>query len=127
MAATELITAALLGGVSSGRVYPVLRPPKGTLPAAVTSVISVVPQDRLTQTVGANLYQSRVQVDCFANTYSDLKTLVDAVRSAVHLKSGTYASKIVSASTVDQVGPDGVELDTGIYFQSVDFIIVFYD
>jgi hypothetical protein len=127
VASAEAITYALLSSVASGRVYPLMRPQEGTLPAATTSIVSLVPQDRLTQTVGANLYQARIQVDCFAMTYSALKSLVDEVRAAVHLKSGTYAGKIVTASMVDLVGPDGMELDTGIYFQSVDFLIVFYD
>ena len=127
MAATESITTALLSAVAGGRVYPLLRPQGGTLPAVVTSVVSIVSDDRLSQTTGANLYRSRVQAECFETTYAGLKTLVDAVRAAVHLKSGTYAAKVVVSSQLDNVGPDGVELDTGIFFQAVDFLIVFYD
>lgn len=127
MAATESITTALLSGVAGGRVYPLVRPQNGTLPAVVTSVVSIVSDDRLSQTSGANLYRSRVQAECFETTYAGLKTLVDAVRAAVHLKSGLYATKTVVSSQLDNVGPDGVELDTGIFFQAVDFLIVFYD
>lgn len=127
MASTESITTALLSGVASGRVYPLVRPQNGTLPAVVTSVVSIVSDDRLSQTTGANLYRSRVQAECFATTYSGLKTLVDEVRAAVHLKSGTYATKTVVSSQLDNVGPDGVDLDAGIFFQAVDFLIVFYD
>jgi hypothetical protein len=127
MAASEAIAYALLSGVASGRVYPLMRPQEGVLPAATTSVISVVPQNRLSQSSGVNLFQARIQVNCYAMTYSALKALIDEVRAAVHLKSGVYAGKMVSAVTVDLVGPDGVELDTGIYFQSVDFMIVFFE
>lgn len=127
MAAAELIAAALLSGVAGGRVYPVIRPQAGTLPAVVTNLISLSPDARLTQTVGANLYRARVQADCFDSTYAGLKTTVDAVRAAVHLKSGTYAGKSVVSSIIDTVLADDVDLDTGIYSQSVDFLITFYD
>lgn len=127
MAAAELIAAALLSGVASGRVYPVIRPQAGTLPAVVTNLISLSPDARLTQTVGANLYRARVQADCFDTTYAGLKATVDAVRAAVHLKSGTYAGKAVVSSVIDSVLADDVDLDTGIYSQSVDFLLTFYD
>lgn len=127
MAAAELIAAALLSGVAGGRVYPVIRPQAGTLPAVVTNLISLSPDARLTQTSGANLYRARVQADCFDTTYAGLKTTVDAVRAAVHLKSGTYASKTVVSSVIDSVLADDVDLDTGIYSQSVDFLLTFYD
>lgn len=127
MAAAEAITAALLTSVASGRVYPVVRPQAGTLPAVATTLISLVPDGVLDQSAGPNLYLARVQADCYASTFADLKTLVDAVRAAVHLKSGTYAGKTVVASTFDIVGPDGLDLDTGVYSQAVDFLITFYD
>ena len=127
MAAAESIAAALLSGVAGGRVYPVMRPQAGTLPAVVTTLISLVPDGVLDQSAGPNLYRARIQADCFEGTFAGLKTLVDAVRAAVHLKSGTYASKVVVASLFDIAGPDDLDLDTGVYSQSVDFLITFYD
>jgi hypothetical protein len=127
MASAEAIAYALLASVAGGRVYPLVRPQEGVLPAVVTSLISLRSDDRLTQTVGPNLYRARLQADCIASTYTDLKALVDAVRTAVHLKSGLYAGKTVVASQLDNVGPDGVDLDSNHYFQAVDFLITFYD
>lgn len=127
MAAAESITAALLSGVAGGRVYPVNRPQAGTLPAVVTTLISLVPDGVLDQSAGPNLYRARMQADCYASTFADLKTLADAVRTAVHLKSGTYAGKTVTSSVFDIVGPDDLDLDTGVYSQAVDFLITFYD
>ena len=127
MASAEAITAALLAGVAGGRVYPLLRPQEGQLPAVITSMVTLRADDRLTQTVGPNLYRARMQADCVDTTFTGLKALVDAVRAAVHLKSGTYAGKTVVACQVDNVGPDGVDLDTGNYFQAIDFLITFYD
>lgn len=127
MAAAESITYALLSGVAGGRVYPVIRPQAGTLPAVVTTLISIVADGVLDQTAGPNLYRARVQADCFASTYAALKTVVDEVRAAVHLKSGTYAGFVVVSSVMDNVSVDDVDLDTGIYSQAVDFLITFYD
>lgn len=127
MATVEAITYALLNGVVGGRVYPVTRPQGGALPAVVTSVVSIVADARLSQSTGPQLYRARVQADVFDTTFAGLKAAVDAVRAAVQLKSGTYASKTVVSVTLDLVGPDGVDLETGIYFQSVDFLIVFYE
>lgn len=127
MAAAEAITAALLSGVAGGRVYPVIRPQAGTLPAVVTTLISLVADGVIDQTAGPNLYQARVQADCYESTFAGLKSLVDAVRAAVHLKSGTYAGKTVVSSIADIVAADDVDLDTGVYSQAVDFLITFYD
>jgi len=127
MAAAESIAYALLSGVASGRVYPVIRPQNGTLPAVVTTMISLVADGVLDQTAGPNLYRARVQADCYDDTFAGLKTLVDAVRAAVNLKSGTYAGKTVVASVMDVVAADDVDLDTGVYSQAVDFLITFYD
>lgn len=127
MAAAESITYALLSAVASGRVYPVIRPQAGALPAVVTTLIGSYPDGVIDQSAGPNLYRARVQADCFASTYSALKTLVDEVRAAVHLKSGTYAGFAVVSSVMDNVSVDDVDLDTGIYSQAVDFLITFYD
>ncbi len=127
MAAAEAITYALLSAVASGSVYPVIRPQSGTLPAVVTNIIGVYPDARLDQASGAQLYRARVQADCYDSTYSALKTTVDAVRAAVHLKSGYYAGYLVVSSVIDVVAGDDVDLDTGIYSQAVDFLITFYD
>ena len=127
MAAAESIAYALLSGVAGGRVYPVIRPQAGTLPAVVTTLISLVADGVLDQTAGPNLYRARVQADCYDDTFAGLKALVDAVRAAVHLKSGTYAGKTVVASVMDAVAADDVDLDTGVYSQAVDFLITFYD
>lgn len=127
MAAAEAITYALLSGVAGGRVYPVIRPQAGTVPAVVTTLISIVADGVLDQTAGPNLYRARVQADCYDTTYSGLKALVDAVRAAVHLKSGYYAGYLVVSSVMDVVAGDDVDLDTGIYSQAVDFLIIYYD
>lgn len=127
MAAAESIACALLSSVAGGRVYPVVRPQAGTLPAVVTTLISLVADGRLDQSDGPELYQARIQADCYDATFAGLKTLVDAVRAAVHLKSGAYAGKTVVSSVMDLVTADEVDLDTGVYSQAVDFLITFYD
>lgn len=127
MAAAEAITYALLSGVASGRVYPVIRPQSGTLPAVVTTLLSIVPDGVLDQSAGPNLYRARVQADCYDSTYSGMKDLVDAVRAAAHLKSGYCAGYLVVSSVMDVVAGDDVDLDTGIYSQAVDFLITYYD
>jgi hypothetical protein len=127
MAATEAIVTALLSGVAGGRAYPQFRPQNGTLPAVVWSIISTTPQGVLSQSSGGGLWSARVQIDCIESNYSACKALMDNVRAAVHLKSGTYGGKTVVSSVIDQFGSDAVDIDAQLYIQPVDIIITFYD
>ena len=63
------------------RVYPLLMPQGATLPAIVYSRVASVPHDDLELT--QNHERVRVQLDCWASSYSGAKTLAAAVRTAM--------------------------------------------
>ena len=127
MAAAEAITAALLAGVAGGRVYPKYRPQHGALPALVWNTIGVYPQGRVSASAGPGLWSARIQIDCIDSSYAGMKNLVEAVRAAVHLKSGTFGGKTLVASMIDHYAADDVNQDTQIYAQPVDIMLEFYD
>lgn len=127
MASAELIVNSLLSGVASGAVYPLRRPTITTCPAVVTHFLWVVPELTLSQSSGVNLYQARIQADCFELSYAALKSLVDSVRAAAHLKSGVYAGKTLASSIVDMVSQDEYDSENNIFAQSVVFQILYYD
>jgi hypothetical protein len=127
VASAEQIVYSLLSGVASGAVYPLKRPTLTTCPAVVTHFLWMSPEPTLSQSAGANLYTARVQADCFEQTYAGLKTLVDAVRAAVHLKSGVFAGKTLASSVLDMVSQDEYDSENSIFAQSVVFQILYYD
>lgn len=125
--AIEAIVAEMLSAVAGGRCYPQFRPQSGTLPACVWDVVSLFPQSRISQSLGPSLWQARVQVNCVAGSFAELLALADDVQGAMHLKSGTYATKHVSSSLLDQKYQSEADQESSQYLQPIDFIITFYD
>jgi hypothetical protein len=62
------------------RVYPVLIPQRAALPLLVYQVISDMPDYHLRGESGLTV--ARIQIDCVAATYSQVKTLAQYVRLA---------------------------------------------
>lgn len=127
MAAIESIAAAIAASVAGGRVYPKYRPQGGALPAVVWDVISARPEPVINQSAGPALWTARVQYECVADSYAGLKSLIDELRAAVHLKSGTFAGFVVVSSLIDQYSADAANIDAGIYTQPADVLFTFYD
>ena len=74
---------------ASSRIYPSL--PQGvTFPAIRYSRITTSRSLSLTSTVGVT--NATIQVDSFATSYSEAKTLADEVRTALHGFSGTLGT-----------------------------------
>ena len=88
-----------LSGVSgvtnivSTRIYPVRLPDAPTLEAIVYTVISAPRTEDLSGSSG--LGTAIVQIDCWANTYSEANTLAEAVRQAMQGYSGTMGGTTV--------------------------------
>lgn len=77
----RLVADATVAGLVGTRVRPMLLNQNETLPAISFSRVATVPHDDLELT--QNHEWVRVQVDCWAASYSAAKTLAAAVRAAL--------------------------------------------
>ena len=67
----------------ASRCYPLMMPQNPTLPALVYSRQASKPEYRLEG--GSSLSQVRVEIDCYAKSYEEAKSLASQVRSAMEL------------------------------------------
>lgn len=100
-----------VGASSAARIYPVDLPQDPTLPAMSYQRISSQPQTSMGGFCG--LDNPRIQIDCWATSYSAVKELAEAVRDAMMSASAFNALEIS-----DQ---DLFEPDVEIYRVSIDF------
>ena len=67
---------------TGGRVYPSIAPTLPTSPFIVYDRVSAVPQNSMSET--ASLINSRVQIDVYAQTYSEAQTVAASVVTAMN-------------------------------------------
>lgn len=105
---------AIVGGTGDGaRIYPMLRPQGAALPAVTYQLIDRPRIDTASLRGNNAKVRSRVQVDCWAESYAVAKSLAAAVKNAV--------LAALTALSIDE--RDLYEDDTGIYRVSSDFSI----
>lgn len=73
--------AGAVTAIVSNRITPLIRPQDLVLPAVTLQEISLTPAN--TFAGNGNLDDCRVQVNCWAATYTDAKALARAVRAAM--------------------------------------------
>lgn len=105
------------------RLYAVTRPELDPLPAVVWSVISDMPRPPFDATAGSEPCSARIQINCLGAGVAAVKALVEQVRLACHLQSGTVAGITVIAVLQDVAGPDSYDALVDTYQQSVDFVV----
>mgnify|MGYP006921298104 CR=1 FL=1 len=101
-----------LDGLASGRVYPLVIPEKGTVPAIVYSRIASTPENTLEG--GATIDQIRFQVDTYAKTYAEAKTLANSVRGV--MESASFKGTL-------QTDQDLFEPDVKLYRVTQDYYV----
>ena len=93
-----LIAAAPVTAIVGDRVSYVTRSQSLAAPAVLLTVVSTVPQNQL---AGApTLDQSRVQLDVYADSYTQARALATACRNALE------AAGYVTESEIDNFEPD---------------------
>jgi len=119
--------APLLAAVPADRILSAVIPINTVLPAICVNHIST--SERVT--VAANdstiLATSRVQVTVQAKTYADQKAILELVRKACPLSRATINGVVVDSILPDIAGPDFRDDEAGIFMQSRDFIVKFYE
>ena len=119
-------TAGITTLVSS-RIYPFMFPDGVTMPCLVYQRIDT-PRTLTHDTSGAtgDLAHPRFQFDAWAETYSEVKVITDALRAALNGKTGSIGSGAnaftIQAALVDNEAPER-EPETKLYRGRSDYII----
>ena len=89
------VTATDVLAIVSKRVYPGFLPQGASLPAITYAKVSGPRIEHMGGKTG--LEYPRVQINCWASTYSAAKALADKVRIAMDAYSGTWGSDTIRA------------------------------
>ena len=112
-------------GTTGGKVSPMYRDLTLELPCIVYKTSNETAIDALDGYVGTSQY--RVEVNCIASTYSQAKTLADAVRRALDEQPGTLdvtnVQRIRYDSSRDQYEKPKDGSGSGVHRSVLDFII----
>jgi hypothetical protein len=109
----QILTASL----PETRVYPVILPDDPTLPAISYQRISTTRQYSTTGPVALN--RVRVQFDCWARSYPEVKQLQVALLAALENRSAYAGTAIDSVSLITSA--DGFEQSARLYRVTSDF------
>lgn len=101
-----------LDHLASGRVYPLVMPEKSVMPAIVFLRIASTPENTLNG--GATIDQIRFQVDTYANTYAEAKSVSASVRTA--MESASFKGTL-------QTDQDLFEPDVKLYRVTQDYYV----
>ena len=129
----ELIIAAMLNtqGISAlvGTRRAMTQLPQNTaFPALVYTVIDDIPLPNLRFNVVPQRAQARVQINPLAKTIAEVKAIHEQVRLAMDFKlQQTFAGKTVISSRLDIFCTPEKDLDTGIWTQSADYLVSYYE
>jgi Protein of unknown function (DUF3168) len=130
---TKVIRALLVANAGVTALIPATKivagivPEKTVPPAIGITEVSANPIGAIDAQASYSLVTSRVQVTAMTKDYPSAKALVDAVRKACNFASGAIAGISVASVTRSTIGPDMWDSATGIYFQSVDFMVTYHE
>lgn len=120
-----LVDDAGVGAIAENRIYPQILKRKTPLPAITWQRISGV---RLRGLDGTDaLAQPRIQINCWAESYSDASDLEDAVRAALVDYTGTVLSVVIADIELESDGdlfePAVSSKETRRFGRRMDFIV----
>ncbi len=96
------------------------------LPALVLSTISIVERKRVRDDGAFALVTSRTQVTVKAKSYAEQKEVLRLLGLAVKGGRRVVAGVLVANAERDIVGPDQSDGDAGIFEQTQDFRLTYY-
>ena len=117
----SILTAdSTVSGLISTRVYPIKLPQSPTFPAVTYQRVST---PRVRSTTGpSGLAHPSIQIDCWAETYTGVKSLAEAAREAVDGYSGTVGGVAIAGIIVASEN-DFFEPEVEIYRVTMDITI----
>ncbi|MES2499563.1 MAG: DUF3168 domain-containing protein [Pseudomonadota bacterium] len=121
------VNTALLAAVPLARMFAGEIPLNAVLPAIAFNEVSTVENTTIDANAAYALVTGRVQVTVAAKDYPTVKNIITLIRKACNYQRGEIAGFTVSAIIRDIVGPDFRDSDSGIYYQSIDFKIIYHE
>lgn len=101
--------------VSVGATYPVSLPTNPTLPSTTYRFVS---ETTLRHHGGNDMKRRRLQVDCWAKTYTAACVLGDSVKAALDLRVSSPFELITAENAADLNDPEA-----GIYHRMLEFFV----
>lgn len=129
----ELIVAAMLNvaGVTNlvGNRRAMGQLPQNTaFPALVYTIVDATPMPHLNYSVERQMARARIQINPIAKSIPEVKSILDAIRAAMDFKlQQVYATKTVISSRMELLGPIEKDDDLGVWTQSVDYMLMWYE
>lgn len=129
----ELIVASMLNNagvialVGNRRAMGQL-PQNTAFPAIVFTIVDANPVPHLNFAIEPQMARARIQINPIAKTIGEVKDILSAVRSAMDFKlQQVFAGKKVISSRVQLLGPIEKDDDIGVFTQSVDYMLMYYE
>lgn len=129
----ELIVASMLNvaGITAlvGNRRAMGQLPQNTaFPALVYTIVDATPMPHLNYSVERQMARARIQINPIAKTIPEVKSILDAIRAAMDFKlQQVYATKTVISSRMELLGPIEKDDDLGVWTQSVDYMLMWYE
>ena len=121
--ATDPTVSAAVGN----RIYPVTLPEGVALPAIVLDHISTVEQPTIDANAPFGLVESRISVQVISDSYTTMKSLIEACRLALNFKRGSISGVAVVSIRRALVGPEYRDDDLKSYAQPQDFMVLHFE
>lgn len=123
----DLIYSRLTGdsnvnALTSTRVYPYHLPQSPTLPAVTYQIISRVPTEANTE-----IFETRLQLDCWASTYDGAHTLANLVQSSLRFYRVQDGDNNMILSIYDANQGDAYDDEQEIWRVIVDVIAIVHE
>jgi hypothetical protein len=128
----ELIVAAMLNQSTITALVGARRalarlPQNSKYPGLVYQVIDAEPRPALNYQMD-NMAQARIQINPLAVTLPEVKNIHAVVRAAIDFSHHQqFAGKTVVSCRFDNLGPTDRDDDAGIWTQSADYILQWYE
>lgn len=129
----EIIVAAMLNNagvialVGDRRAMGQL-PQNSAFPAIVFTIVDATAMPRLDFLAERQMARARIQINPIAQSIGEVKAILEAIRSAMDFKlQQVFAGKTVISSRVELLGPIDKDNDIGVFTQSVDYILMYYE
>lgn len=127
----EKVASALLNGavgvtaIVGTRIYGGELMQAVEVPALCYTLVSDAPVRTLNGLAGGNLWEARIQVTAYTSEYLGLKTLLQAVLTALQFQGGVIGGVTVVAVLPDITGPDLRSEASLEFYGSQDFLITY--
>lgn len=120
-------SAPLTAIVPIARIYSSVIPQDAILPSISYSHVSTVENTTIDAYAEFALVTSRIQVSVATKDYAQLKDIIRLIRKACNYNRGTINGVIVNSIVRESIGPDMRDDESKVYFQSIDFRVVFHE